>query len=236
MGLCRRVAVTLIGFTLSCLIAQWGWTYEIRGKIGIAQPYPTVKEIRVRKKVHDACKDVQDSQSLIVSSDGFVKNAVISLKGKFSNPRRGVALQPQVDQSKCRFDPHVLLVPKGQPFLVSNSDPMGHDVRLFDGAKMLFRFEMDASDKPVAKAIDQPGTYVLRCGLHPWMHAFVVSTDHAYYDASDEEGGFWLRDVPEGKGVLNIWHETLGEVDIPIEIKGSMYDFVYLFKSERIMK
>ena len=139
--------------------------------------------------------------------------------------------KPLLDQKNCHFEPHVLLVNRGQNFLVGNADPMGHDVRAFEGAKMLFRFEMESTQAPVEKRFDRPGRFVIRCGLHPWMHAYVISADHPYYAVSDADGKFYLRNVPKGNYVLNVWHERLGEVRIPIELENSIADFSYTFES-----
>ena len=140
---------------------------EIHGRISIEPPYPELKVIEVKKKRPDQCAHEQVSQTLIVSKDGYVKNAVVSLKGDFPEKFEGKTV---LDQKNCNFEPHVILVPQGRPFWVSNSDPMAHDVRAFDGAQMLFRFEMNDGDKPVLQQFDKAGVYTLRCGLHHWMH------------------------------------------------------------------
>ncbi len=106
---------------------------------------------------------------------------------------------------------------------------MAHDVRIFDQADMLVRFEMDVNDKPVEKRLEKAGTYVVRCGLHKWMHAFIVNTPHPYFAITGEEGEFLLPNVPQGKYLLHIWHETLGETEMPLEVAGNISDFSCTF-------
>ena len=182
------------------------------------------------EKHQSSCHKEQTSQSLIVSNDGYLQNAVISLKGDFKGHPSQEMPSFTMDQKNCNFEPHILIVPENSSFWVANSDPMAHDVRVFRDADMLFRFEMDVSEKPVEKKLEK-GTYLVRCGLHPWMHAFIITTAHSYYAVSNEKGEFALNDVPAGKHILHIWHETLGEAEIPIEVTHSIQDFSYTFPS-----
>ncbi|MBI3307487.1 MAG: hypothetical protein HYZ84_06765 [Candidatus Omnitrophica bacterium] len=233
MEIRRRIAIiTALFFCLS--LSSVLEAYEIQGKIAVAPPFPALKKIQVHKKQPDSCASEQISQSLIVSPEGFLKNAVISLKSDkdipFPEPAGPVPV-PELDQKDCNFSPHVFVVREDRPFHVLNSDPMAHDVRIFDGAQMLDRFEMDEKAKPVERSLKKSGTYLLRCGLHPWMHAFVVSAPNSYYAVSGENGEFVLRDVPAGNYVIHVWHETLGEADVPVKIEKSIEDFSYTFQN-----
>ena len=140
---------------------------------------------------------------------------------------------PVLDQKNCHFIPHILLVPKNHAFQVSNSDPMAHDVRAFEGADMLFRFEMDAFAPPVEKKFENSGRFVIRCGLHKWMHAFAVVTENPFYAVTDEHGNFKLTGVPAGKYRLRIWHETLGEAEKEADLTSSVRDFAFTFPFDR---
>ncbi len=225
-------SIILTGFIGLFFLTSVAAANEIQGTISMAPPYPAVKKIPVNEKYRDACSSEQESQSLIVSHEGLVKNAVVFLEGDFKDEASvAVTDVPVIDQKRCNFTPHILIVGQGQPFRISNSDPIAHDVRSFERAKMLFRFEMDSLEQPVEKKFEQPGIYLLRCGLHPWMHAFIVSAPHRYYAISDEQGKFELPNIPKGKYTLKIWHETLGEVKVPVDVSNSISDFSYTFEN-----
>lgn len=203
---------------------------EIQGTVLLEPPYPEIKPAKFQTKVKDSCSDVRTSEALVVSGSGGVQNAVIWLEGNFENKYAGA--MPVLDQKGCRFDPHVFIVPEGGKFRVSNTDPVAHDIRGFEGAKMLFRFEMGAGDKPVDQKFEKPGIYLLRCGFHTWMHAIAVSAPHAYYAVSDSAGRFTLRDVPAGNYKVRIWHETLGQAEGSAAVEdGKSGNFLYTFKA-----
>lgn len=70
----------------------------------------------------------------------------------------------------------------------------------------------------LAWRFDAPGRYLVRCGVHAWMYAWVVVTDHRHAAVTDHAGAFTIPRVPEGGHTLHVWHETLGEHDQPIQV------------------
>lgn len=228
MEIYRRQAVTFLATLLFIAGVPAAWSFEIEGKVQVAPPFREAAKIAVDEK-HAACGSEQVSQALVVSEDGGLKNAVVSLGGDLVAETEPVAGVPLLDQRDCHFVPHVLIVTKNLPFQVGNGDPMAHDVRAFDGSKMLFRFEMEPSDRPVVKKFDRAGRFVIRCGLHPWMHAYVISTPHSYFAVSGEDGTFHLSNVPAGNHTVRIWHETLGEAEVAVALSRDIREFSYTF-------
>ncbi len=205
---------------------------EIHGTISVKPPFPAQGKIEVVKKVKDSCADVQPSQELMVSSGGGLKNAVIFLKGDFLQSWPEDTKMPELDQQGCVFSPHVFIVPTGMVFKVKNSDPVAHDIRSFQDAQMLSRFEMDEYSEARPDGFKTPGIYVIRCGLHPWMYAFAVSAPHPFYAVTDESGSFVIAGVPEGDHTVKLWHETLGEIEVPLKVEGPVQDFSYTFEKK----
>ena len=152
------------------------------------------------------------SPKLIVGPNGGVQNAVIWLEGSFERrydgATDGVAL---LDQQACAFSPHVLVAPQGSTLHVRNSDTVLHNVRLFRESTLVWREWQQPHAADLAWRLDAPGRYVIRCGVHPWMYAWVISAEHEYYAVSDATGHFTLARVPPGRHRLHVWHETLGE-------------------------
>ena len=227
----RRAVKYALFFTFLILaVSKIIWAQEIQGNILLAPPYPEIKEVKVEKKVKDSCADVRTPEGLIFSETGGIQNAVVWLEGDFEKAFAGEVTLPVLDQKSCSFQPHVFIVPAGQKFKILNSDPVTHDIRGFEGAKMLFRFEMGPGDEPVTRYFEKPGIYLLRCGFHTWMHSIVVSAPHRFYAVTDSRGHFVFKNVPEGSYQVHLWHETLGEAKASLEVHDAVDDFSYTFK------
>lgn len=48
------------------------------------------------------------------------------------------------------------------------------------------------------------------CSIHPWMHAYLIITEHPYSVVTDQEGRFEIRNVPLGEWEFKLWHERPG--------------------------
>ena len=134
----------------------------------------------------------------------------------------------RLDQNQCVFEPHVLAIPTGGEIAIHNSDAVIHNIRIFkDGKPDLL---MHQWQKPRAADIgwsfDQPGRYTVRCGVHYWMYSWVVVAPPGRFAVTDEKGFFDLPDVPAGKYTLHVWHEKLGEKELPIEVGSQGTDSV----------
>lgn len=50
----------------------------------------------------------------------------------------------------------------------------------------------------------------VKCDAHPFMHGFVMVSDHNLVAITDALGRFSITGVPPGKHEISLWHETLG--------------------------
>ena len=192
-------------------------------------PFPDPKTLSVDKK-YPYCGDSQLSQSLLVSGEGNLQNAVVILESMNPSSKDNPGEKAVLHQKECHFEPHISILAPNASLQITNEDPLAHDVRLFDGASMLSRDDMDVSANPVSHPFSKEGVYTIRCGLHHWMHAFVIVTAQPHA-LTDSEGKFSLSGVPAGQYRLHLWHETLGEIFLDLEVKESISDFHYTFSS-----
>ncbi len=188
--------------------------YDIEGKVRLEPPFPEPVKITVSKEQQGDCGSVKSSPLLQISPEGYVANAVVKLEGDFPDTAPPVQNQSFVlDQTHCEFVPHVLLIPRGAPLSILNSEPFLHNVRAFDEkANMLFNQAMPIQGSLLKKTFEKGGRITLRCGVHHWMYALVIVQDHPYYALTDESGFFKLQNVPDGNHTLIVWHEALGEI------------------------
>lgn len=191
---------------------------EVRGTILLTSPVPAPEPIKVEEgtkaaRAAEECGSLpRVSPKLIVDASGGVRNAVIWLEGSFERTYDGATDAAVImDQQGCAFSPHVLIVPQGRTLRVRNSDGVIHNVRLFHDSELLWREWQQPRAAELTRQLDVPGRYVMRCGVHPWMYAWVIAAEHEQYALSDSAGHFTLARVPPGDHRLHVWHETLGE-------------------------
>ena len=101
-----------------------------------------------------------------------------------------------------------------------NSDSVIHNIRIFKEGKpdMLMHQWQKAKAADIPWQFREPGRYVVRCGVHHWMYAWVIVPPFGRMAVTDEAGRFILPGLPAGKHTLHVWHETLGSREVPVEM------------------
>lgn len=175
----------------------------------------TPKPIRFEiPKSADWCGTTKRSPRLVVGPQGEVANAVISLEGVARGKAFERAATYVLDQRKCEYVPHVLLLPTGSGFEIVNSDAVLHNVHTYAPGKeprTVFNIAQPVKGLrfPIkADKLKMPGIYHATCDAgHPWMSAYVVVAEHPYYAVTGRDGRFTLPDVPPGTYTLRMWRE-----------------------------
>lgn len=194
---------------------------SLTGRVRLAGPMPEPEFVQARSKggepIPGCGHEEKLSPRLRVSPEGGVRDAVVCWETPVPF-EGGRAHEAVLDQVGCVFEPHVLLVPEGGTLVVLNSDPVLHNVRVFDGIEMKMHDWQKPDGAPIRWRAEKPGRYVVRCGVHLWMYAWAVVTPHAGYAVTDARGRFTLPALPPGRHTLKVWHETLGEREVAVEI------------------
>ncbi|MDO8730543.1 MAG: hypothetical protein Q7J69_05140 [Candidatus Omnitrophota bacterium] len=199
---------------------------DLKGQVRLDGPPPAAEKLAIEPKKGgnhstEGCGSLEkDSQKLRVDSSGGIQDTVVWVE--LPNLRAAV-LPPAVliDQNQCVFEPHVVALPAGGEIAVRNSDSVIHNIRIFREGKpdyLMHQWQKaDAADIPWR--FNEPGRYVVRCGVHHWMYAWVLVVPlGARTGVTDASGRFALSGVPEGRHTLHVWHETLGTKEIPVEV------------------
>lgn len=203
--------------------AATGSAGELSGRVQLDGPRPEPVEIPVVEKSPtysvEGCGTSKRSPRLTVSADGGVANAVIWLQASADAQRPPVSAA--MDQQACEFVPHMMLVPRGSTVTIGNSDPILHNLRIFRETQMLMHEWQPPAPQPnaIAWRFDEPGRFLIRCGIHAWMSAWVIVAEHPYYAMSDSDGNFTIPQVPSGTYTLRVWHEALGEQQHSVAVK-----------------
>ena len=208
LGICAGAGATAADYRETPGIAGG----RIRGAVRLAGAAPKLPAMPTGKD-EAVCGKEQPTPRLVVSKDMGVANTVVYLESVASG-KPFARTEALMDQKGCRYDPHVLIVPKSPALGISNSDSVLHNVHACtsDAArKTLFNIAQPLIGQrtPIApEKLATPGIYALSCEAgHPWMSGYLVVAAHPYYAVTGADGSFAIDEVPPGKYTLRMWHE-----------------------------
>jgi hypothetical protein len=108
-----------------------------------------------------------------------------------------------------------------------------HNLRIFrDATRLLEQWQQPRAKEAFWEATET-GRYLIRCGVHPWMYAWVVVTEHRDIGVTDEDGHVIMQEIPPGTYTLSVWHETLGETHQQVVIGQQPLSVVIRLKQRR---
>lgn len=198
IALILLMLLTLPGFALAGTIKG---TASYSGKKAASSAHKT-------GKYKKACGPEVLNESLLVNNQKL-QNVVITLEGKKLKSKPGTF---HMDQKGCRYEPHVVAMPKGSELVIHSSDPINHNIHTysFDNDPINIMFTPDAED--FTQEMEEPEIIKVECDLHSWMTAWIVVTDNSFFSISNQQGSFEISDVPPGKYTVTAWHEVLGSI------------------------
>ena len=166
----------------------------------------------------EQCGEVQSLENVLVSTDGGIANAVISLQdvplpADYTPPASILVL----DNRDCRFVPRVAVLTTGSRLETRNLDAFTHTVHLYGLFNVNVALGPDQS-RPVRR-LDRPGWYIVKCDLHGWMQAFLRVDEHPFHAVSSRSGEFQIRNIPPGTYRLEAWHEYFGRKEQEIRVR-----------------
>jgi len=200
---------------------------SIVGVVRYDGPPPPAAKLTITKD-QDVCGNDATDEQLVIGADGALANAVVSL----SSVSRGKPFAEDaavLDQKRCRYAPHVLLVPAGAPIKVVNDDGILHNVHTYSRTNPPVNVAQPGFKKEITIELEEPESVPVKCDTHEWMSGVIVVMDHPYFAKTDDKGAFRLTDVPPGEYTLAAWHEKLAQKSAKVKVeadKESRVDFV----------
>jgi plastocyanin len=189
----------------------------IRGSVKVEGKLTKPPPLQI-SKFKEFCKDVPN-ETLIVGPGQGLRYAVVTLEGITKGKAVEQEAQHELDNTRCRFVPHVIAASVGQFVVFKNSDPILHTAHAyFTKAQPQFNVGLypgRVSRKPLVTS----GVVKILCEVHPWMGAYIVVADHPYQSVTDIYGEYMINDIPPGSYKLKVWHETLGTEEKQVEVK-----------------
>ena len=199
----------------------------ITGKIKFTGARPTNPRIDMSEEV--ACKNKYPApptaETVVVNANGTLSNVFVYVKAglpagaTYPAPTTPVLL----DQSGCRYHPHVLGIQVGQPLGIKNSDPLLHNIKAKGVKNRGFNVSQpNVTPTPMLKTFAQPEVMVsLECNVHGWMNAFLGVLPHPFYSVTGTDGGFSIKGLPPGTYTIEAWHEKYGTQTATVTVTGT---------------
>jgi hypothetical protein len=166
------------------------------------------------------CDGMELVDQPVVVKNGKLANVLVRVQGNVpGQPTTPPGSMVVVDQNRCTYQPRVQGAVAGQPLVLMNSDGTLHNVRGMSAGKQLFNVTQPPLKTKEARPPTDAEIIRLKCDIHPWMTAWVVTSPHPYFATSSEEGAFQIEGVPPGTYTLEAWHETLGTKTAQVTVK-----------------
>jgi plastocyanin len=158
------------------------------------------------------CKGTNEAENVVVSG-GDLANVFVYVKEglgsrTFDTPKDPVVLE----QSGCKYHPHMLGVMAGQTVQIKNSDPTTHNIHPTPKDNR----EWNESQPPSSPAIEKNFAreeimLPVKCNQHPWMKMYINVVKSPFFAVTDKSGKYEIKGLPPGDYTLAFVQEKLGE-------------------------
>jgi plastocyanin len=166
-----------------------------------------------------ACKGSNEAETVVVAG-GDLANVFVYVKDGLGSRTFDVPKDPVVlDQSGCKYHPHVMGVMAGQTVQIKNDDQTTHNIHPTPKDNR----EWNESQPPSSPAIEknfarEEVMLPVKCNQHPWMKMYVNVVKNPFYAVTDKSGKYEIKGLPPGDYTIAFVHERLGEQDQKVTI------------------
>jgi plastocyanin len=196
----------------------------LEGKVVFSGTPPSPRKI-IPTQDQQVCGGPRDEPRIVLGSGNSVQGAIVYLKGAekgraFEKPKK----PPVVDNTKCRFEPEMQVVPVGTEILIVNTDPVLHNTHgylLSDGrrGRTVFNQALPKKGQQIKTTLKLPGVVDVACDVHGWMQGWILVADNPYYAITDKNGTFTIKDIPPGKYTLAVFQPYTGVRETPVTVE-----------------
>jgi len=151
--------------------------------------------------------ELRDSKDAIVSKKGDYSGVVVWLEPLNGEaPAMPVGVKARMVQKDKTFTPHVLAIPVGATVDFPNYDPIFHNAfSNYDGK--IFDVGLYPPGTSQSVPFNRAGIVRVFCNIHASMSAVIAVLATPYFDTTQKNGNFEIRDVPPGEYRLKVFHE-----------------------------
>jgi plastocyanin len=189
----------------------------INGTVKFDGPAP--KAAKIDMSQDPACKGMNESENVVVDN-GNLANVFVYVKDglgsrTFEVPKDEVVL----DQSGCKYHPHVLGVMAGQTVQIKNDDMTTHNIHPTPKDNREWNESQPPSAAPLEKSFAREEIMLpVKCNQHPWMKMYINVVKSPFYAVTDKAGKYEIKGLPPGDYTIAFVQEKLGEQDQKITV------------------
>ena len=157
---------------------------------------------------------------LVLGDGNTVGNVFVRVKSGLPAGNWAPPTEPAViDQQGCHYIPHVLGVMVNQPIKILNSDGLLHNIHAQPTINQPFNTAMPATRTETETRFTKEEFMVsVRCDVHPWMQGYVGVSSHPFFDVTEKDGRYEIKNLPAGTYELEFWHERLGTKTATVQV------------------
>jgi plastocyanin len=177
------------------------------------------KAAKIDMSQDPACKGMNEAEAVVVSG-GDLANVFVYVKDglgsrTFDVPKDAVIL----DQSGCKYHPHVLGVMAGQTVQIKNDDQTTHNIHPTPKDNREWNESQPPAAAPLEKNFARKEIMLpVKCNQHPWMKMYVNVVKSPFYAVTDKAGKYEIKGLPPGDYTIAFVHEKLGEQDQKVTV------------------
>jgi len=190
---------------------------EVTGSVKLDGAAPKMKAINMAAE--PACAKGRTtpavSEEVVTGDGGALANVVVYVKSGldgYSFPAPTTAAS--IKQEGCQYHPHVVAMQVGQNIDVINADQTTHNIHPIPKDNREWNESQPPGAAPIEKSFTREEIAIpVKCNVHPWMKAYMAVLPNPYFQVTDKDGKFDLKNLPPGTYTVVAWHELYGSSD-----------------------
>jgi len=166
-----------------------------------------------------ACKGSNETET-VEADNGNLANVFVYVKDglgdrAFDTPKTAA----KIDQSGCRYHPHVLGVMAGQTVEITNSDNTTHNIHPSPKDNKEWNESQPPKGAPLDKSFARQEVLIpVKCNQHPWMKMYIGVVKNPFFAVTGKDGKFELKGLPPGTYTVTAIHEKFGPQDMKVTV------------------
>ena len=190
---------------------------EVTGSVKLDGAAPRMKAINMAAEPSCAKAHTTPvtSEEVVTGDGGALANVVVYVKSGLDGYSFPAATTPvKFEQQGCQYHPHVIGMQVGQNIDILNDDQTTHNIHPIPTVNREWNESQPPGAAPIEKAFPREEIAIpVKCNVHPWMKAYMAVMSNPYFQVTDKDGKFDLKNLPPGSYTVVAWHELYGTSD-----------------------